>query len=277
MIPKFIFFFTFLVCGANQGKVVLQAGVPGADFYLDGNFVAKTDANGNLPMENFPSGTFRFTVKKDGYLPYDGSFRIAEGESKIIQVQLYRVKTPKLVEAPSLVRGAQTETKPIAESSQTEPKMAQPWSARTIAPSREKPAEPTPKPPQKVPTAAAPVIAPPNETQAVEDNSSTAIWAIPGGLAILLFAGFMIRRERAKRRHMLPPIGQMPVIDEPMETVPLKPKHAPKFIDELKRREELIKAGFVGSKPKDVDHLGRREKEIVIVLPKEAYTSEEEK
>ena len=76
---------------------------------------------------------------------------------------------------------------------------------------------------------------------------------------------------------MEPPIELMPVSDEPAETAAPMVKQPPEFIEGLKRREELIKAGFIGIKPKETEHIDKREKEIVIVLPKEAYTSEEEK
>ena len=54
---------------------------------------------------------------------------------------------------------------------------------------------------------------------------------------------------------------------------------APALVEELKRKEDLIKAGFVGTKANQFDRqaVAGKEKEIVIVLPKEAYRYEEEK
>lgn len=54
---------------------------------------------------------------------------------------------------------------------------------------------------------------------------------------------------------------------------------APAFVEELKRKEDLIKAGFIGTKTNQFDRqaIAGKEKEIVIVLPKEAYHYEEEK
>ena len=63
--------------------------------------------------------------------------------------------------------------------------------------------------------------------------------------------------------------------EEPPADVSVRP--APEFIEELKRREELINAGFVGSKPQVVDPDTMKEKEVVIELPKEAFRYEEDK
>lgn len=266
MQPKLIFLLALVVFGPEQTRVTIHAEVPGADFYLDGNFVAKTDADGSLSMESFPPGTFRFTVRKDGYLPYDGSFTIAEGQSKIIQVEFRKAEETEPSETPPPVRKRHMEQKP--------PPLR---SARAIAPSQEKPAPAAKQPPEKVVPNTDPGAAANTETQAAEDNSPASIWAVPVGLAILLSAGFIIVKLRARRMPMEPPAGQMPDSDEPAGSPAPKTRQAPEFVEQLKRREEMIEAGFVSVNAGESDHINKREKEVVIILPKEAYTSEEDK
>ena len=48
------------------------------------------------------------------------------------------------------------------------------------------------------------------------------------------------------------------------------------FIEQLKRREELLNAGFVASQPRAVNQ-ETMEKDVVIVLPKEAFRYEADK
>jgi hypothetical protein len=61
--------------------------------------------------------------------------------------------------------------------------------------------------------------------------------------------------------------------EKPEEPTVQAPKPAPDFINELRRREELMNAGFIGGKRHELDReeVKQKEKEIVIVLPKEAY------
>ena len=68
----------FLLVSAPQegGTVVLNTRVPEAEFYLDANFVAATDTNGMLIVENLPAGSFTYSVVKRGYTTYKGSFSI---------------------------------------------------------------------------------------------------------------------------------------------------------------------------------------------------------
>ena len=51
------------------------------------------------------------------------------------------------------------------------------------------------------------------------------------------------------------------------------------FLDELEQPVFLIddNTRFVSANAEESDHISKREKEVVIVLPKEAYTSEEDK
>lgn len=238
----FLFLLTFALFGADQSKVLIEVGVPGADFYLDGNFVQQTDAHGNLQMEDFPPGAFRFTVKKDGYQTYHGSFSLAEGESKNIHVLLRQI-------IPQPKGTASRAPKQVAESTKLSP-----GGNGDVASLKEEPSKPIP---EEIAVAARPI-----RTQAADGNF--AIWAIPFGLAVLLFLGFIIRQQKARRTRIEPPIEQMPV-------------SIPGFIESLKRQDELTKAGFVKVKALDAADIDKREKEIVIVLPKEAYTSEEEK
>jgi hypothetical protein len=250
MQPKLIFLLALVVFSPEQSRVTIRAEVPAADFYLDGNLVAQTDANGSLSMEGFPPGTFRFTVRKDGYLPYEGSFTIAEGQSRIIQVRLRKAVETQPSETPPPVK-----KRPIERKQQ--PPVAK-------------------QPPEKVAPNTNPVTAANTETKAAEDNSPTTIWIIPVGLAILLAAGFIILKLRARRMRMEPPAEPMPDSEEPVE-VPAPKRQAPEFVEQLKRREEMIEAGLVSVNAGKSDPINKREKEIVIVLPKEAYTSEEDK
>jgi hypothetical protein len=69
-----------IVVPQQSGKVVLDTHVPAAEFYLDGTFVAVTDASGLLTMENFPAGSFNYSLVKKGYPSYKGSFSIGEAK-----------------------------------------------------------------------------------------------------------------------------------------------------------------------------------------------------
>jgi hypothetical protein len=245
------------------GKVILKVGVPDAEFYLDANFVAVTDKSGTLTMENFPAGSFSFSVKKKGYKQYDGSFTIRDGEDKQLSLRLEKT--------------AEIETQPVQISKNSEAMKAL----------REKPrvsvsAAPPVMQPQQAPkqntSAGIPVTtsAPaPDASAEPEDSSSATIPIILLAVGLCAF-GFWIWKMKHARQ-------QIPVADAPREIeneeragdVSVRP--APEFIEELKRREELMNAGFVGNKPRTADLESSKEKEIVIVLPKEAFHYEEDK
>jgi hypothetical protein len=239
---KFIFLLA-LVFPAAGNKVVIQTEAPAADVYLDGNFVAKTSAYGSLSMENLPQGTFRFTVKKEGYQPYDGSFQMIEGESKIVQVQLSRIQSPQSSKIQSPVK------KPRIEAKTPAPESAPPG-----------------KPLEAVHSASAPA-----ETKAAEDPWLSVSLIVTAALAALLWAGISIIKRRIRRIQIeSPQFDPMPLGDDPSDIPVSRIKPPPEFVDRLKRREELMEAGFLPT------NIGNRQKEVVIVLPKEAYTSKEE-
>ncbi len=245
------------------GKVVLNAGVPEAEFYLDANFVAATDGNGTLTMENFPAGSFSYSIKKKGYKTYNGSFSIREGEDKALSPIL-----EKIIEPAQPAAKIPKETRP-AKSSVAKSRIAGKFSSsaahRTQAQIKSPP-----------PTAPVGNQAP---AQPSPDESGDSLSIL---IPVVLFAtglsalGIWIW----KMRRASPPI---PAMDEPVESeiqeLPGDPsiRPAPEFIEELKRREELINAGFVQSKPRIVDQEAMKEKEVVIVLPKEAFRYEEDK
>jgi hypothetical protein len=239
---KFIFLLA-LVFPAVETKVVIRTEEPGADVYLDGNYVAKTDTRGNLSMESLPPGLFRIMVKKNGCQPYDGSFQITEGESKIVQVQLCRVQAAQSAGILSPVK------KPRAEETAFPPESA---TAR--------------QPPEAVPGTQAPP-----ETKAAEDSWPSEILIVSAASAALLWAGLSIVKRRTRRAQMeSPQIERIPSDDDPSGIPVSMIKPTPEFVDRLKRREELMEAGFLPV------NCAKREKEVVIVLPKEAYTSKEE-
>jgi hypothetical protein len=241
---EFIFLLA-LISPAEQNKVVLQTEAPAADVYLDGNLVAKTNADGSLQMENLPSGTFRFMVEKEGYLPYDGSFQIEEGESKVIQVQLSRIELPQSAEIPSPVKKPQAQKKiPPPEST----------TAR--------------QPPEPIPPEAVIATVAPDETIAAPDSWLSEILIFSIASVALLWFGISLVRRRTRRIPMNSPQFELPPDCDPSDIPAARIKPPPDFVDQLKRREELITSGFAP--------INAQRKDVVIVLPKEAYTSKEE-
>jgi hypothetical protein len=96
-------------------------------------------------------------------------------------------------------------------------------------------------------------------------------------LIVLVLAGggywFWRRKRWIKEKPLLF------IEEKPEEPTAQAPKPAPEFIDELRRKEELINAGYIGEKRRELDReeVRQKEKEIVIVLPKEAYRYEDDK
>ncbi len=245
------------------GKVILKIGVPEAEFYLDANFVAVTDKNGTLTMENFPAGSFGFSVVKKGYKKYDGSFSIREGENKQISLTLEKI--------------AAAQAPPVQIREEKE----------TAKPSREKlriAANPAPsfKHPQQAPrqnSAEVIPVASPASVQPSSDRSdeTSSVWIPVVLLAIGLCAlGIWIwKMKHAQSRTPAPDAPQEAENEKSPGDISIRP--APEFIEELKRREELINAGFVETKQRTAEQENSKDKEIVIVLPKEAFRYEEDK
>jgi hypothetical protein len=245
------------------GKVVLETHVPAAEFYLDGNFVAVTDANGLLTMENFPAGSFNYSVVKKGYQPYKGSFTIGEGEIQRLTPALERV-----IEQESLQEKASKPADAIPAAA-APPKAAEVNSATPAAKAQPLNLEDS--------TAQVPVTPPSPEQTASERPQAYSLLLISSILiaVALIILSITIRKKRRLER-------QIPLIGDALETEPVRPqpdgvnRPDPGFIEGLRRREELLKAGFIRSHPQVVDPGSMKEKEVVIVLPKEAFRIEDD-
>lgn len=254
--------FILLMIAPEQGRVVINTGVPGAEFYLDANFVATTDEKGMLTMDNFPAGSFNFSIKKKGYKDYVGSFVEREGEVKQLQPVLVRIRASE---------GTEERASHSLQSSR-------PPRSRSPSPEKQPIAslEPQRAPAQKYPPVNSPNPQPP--TQALPEESSGSSFPVPAILFIIVLAGIVVWYLVSKRsaEPILPPEEVAEAIkQEPPANVSNRP--APQFIEELRHKEELLKAGFVGSKVPHVDQEAMREKEVVIVLPKEAFRYDEDK
>jgi hypothetical protein len=245
------------------GKVILSVGIPEAEFYLDANFVSITDKNGTLVMENFPAGSFNFSVSKKGYKQYNGSFTIREGEDK--QLSLTLEKTAQ-TEKPS---GQTRENSGAIKSFAEKPRNADNSPPASLLP---------PPPPKQSAAATAPAARPspaPHSNDEPDDGSTVLI------LIILLASGttalgiWIWKMKHAPAK--IPAVVEPPEIENEQSPGDISLRPAPEFIEELKRREELMNAGFVGNKPRGADQEASKEKEIVIVLPKEAFRYEEDK
>jgi hypothetical protein len=247
-----ILLFLLLACPFQQGKVTVKTGLPGAEFYLDGTFVAKTDAGGSLVLENFPAGTFKYEVRKNGYASQAGGFELGEGQARTILITLKAVEPPapppKAAESPGSVAVRPPKPKKITTEN----------AGNTITPA----------------PAAGPIERPASaEAEAKEEDSGTVAGWVAGILVLCAAAGGYFWW---KQRGVPPPMDEHPMEEFQAEEAPgvprvqAEPKAAPEFLADLRRKEERINAGFVDVKPRDT------EKEIVIVLPKEAYRYEDE-
>jgi hypothetical protein len=245
------------------GKVIVNVGVPGAEFYLDANFVSVTDKNGTLTMENFPPGSFNFSVSKKGYKQFSGSFTIREGEDKQLSLTLEKIAQ---AEKPSgQTRENSGTLKPFAEK----PRNAD----------NSPPAAALPPPPLKQSAAAtAPAVRPspaPPSNDEPDDASTVLILIILLAIGSAALGIWIWKMKHARSK--IPAVVEPPEIENEQSPGDISIRPAPEFIEELKRREELMNAGFVGNKPRTTDQESSKEKEIVIVLPKEAFRYEEDK
>ena len=245
----------------QSSKVVLNTGVPEAEFYLDATYVAATDKNGTLTMEDFPAGTFKFTIKKQGYKTFDGSFSIREGEAKLLQPVLEKLEVPK--KAKEQTPEGPRRLKPPAEKSST---------ADVILPVvEETPPTPAPEPPssQSAGTEAVKQI----PQQKPEDSALLPVLFFLIAAVLIIVGSWIWKRKRKP----IPFPGAIIDIEDPKTTGNGSNRPEPPFIEELKRREEQLKAGFVGNRSPHIDPKSMKEKEVVIVLPKDAYRYEDDK
>jgi len=245
------------------GKVVLKVGVPAAEFYLDANFVAATDDSGTLTMESFPAGSFNYSIRAKGYKTYNSSFSIREGEDKMLSPVLEKISEPAQPAAKS--HGAARSARSSAEKPRIAGK-ASPAAAHLQQAQVQHFGQPAPVDKQS-----------PTEPSRDESRDSSSI-LIPivlfaAGLSALGIWIWKMKSAQPQNTAMEAPAEAEQ--EEPPADVSVRP--APEFIEELKRREELINAGFVGSKPQVVDPDTMKEKEVVIELPKEAFRYEEDK
>jgi len=245
------------------GRVVLNVGVPAVEFSLDGNFVAVTDEHGTLTMENFPAGSFRFSIVKKGYLTYSGTFSISEGESKLLSPALERIRGTGGPNAkiPTNAGAART---PVAR-----PQI----SGNGAPPAESMPPSQVPKP-AALASAADPIAGP----VPAEEPQASALPFVVVVLFVIASSALGIWGWSKKRTHpLIPPLGTAFDIETPPPPGEVPNRPAPGFIEELKRREELLNAGFVETKPRVVDPDSIKGKEVVIVLPKEAFRYEDDK
>ena len=273
--------FIFLSLAPSTGKVVLETGIEGVRFFLDGTFVSTTDADGKLVMEGFPSGRFNYALEKSGFRPIEGTFDVSVDQASIIEARMV-----SLVSAPSeskakpqpTPRESLTSLKALSDTDQT----ADGDTLRPVPDHSDVLADVVE---EAHPIETSSPSGAPNVIEPTEQPSSVA-GIFLGLLGVLSLAALLIWTQRQKASHSSQRIEQLPAAGDPLsicpepstedELVPVKER--PEFIDQIRRREELIKAGFVGDQTKsfDRDEAAEREKETVIVLPKEAHRYEEE-
>jgi hypothetical protein len=245
------------------GTVILNTKVPEAEFYLDANFVAVTDKNGTLTMENFPAGTFTYSVVKKGYKSYKDSFSILEGETRQLSPVLERIRETK-----------EPDRKPVRSSRESRSlakKSPIPRSADRFAPEAQQ--SPAPGPIASAPASTQTA----GDTESEESRATSPLFVLVV-LLLIASAGVALWIRTKKRVAIQIPL---PETDDDIET-PGTPADAPnrpdpQFIEELRRREELLNAGYVGNNSRVADKESMKDKEVVIVLPKEAFHYEEDK
>jgi hypothetical protein len=244
-------------------KVVLNTGIAEAEFYLDETFVAATDQNGILTMEDFPAGTFKYTIKKRGYKTYNDTFTIHDGETKLLHPVLEKLEIPMVPEKQ--ISQAPRRSK-FAAKTQDVDGNARPTAKETAAISVQEPHSNKPAVAQPAPEA-------PRENPGGASLSLILVFVIAAGLLALCL--WIWRRIRnAEPMHFPEAITDVDDLETPAGS--LNRPELP-FIEELKRREEQLEAGFVGNRPLHLESESMKEKEVVIVLPKDAYRYEEDK
>jgi hypothetical protein len=253
-----------LVSAPDQGgRVVLNAGVPEAEFYLDANFVAVTDENGMLTMESFPAGSFSYSVVKRGYKTYKGSFSIRDGEAMQLSPIMERIREAR--EPDKGAAGSSRGTKPSVKKKQITRNAGSPL--EEVRPAQAQNASTNER------------IADPTAGLAAteESRAPSRLLVIITLFVIAAFGAGIWIWIRKQPDAQIPPLDTVSDIDTSQPPTDAINRPDPEFIEELRRREELMNAGFVGSNPRVIDQESMKEKEVVIVLPKEAFRCEEDK
>jgi hypothetical protein len=129
------------------------------------------------------------------------------------------------------------------------------------------------------PSISAPMPASPATAKPVQEESQEPavlpVIALLCAVALLIF-GFLIWKRRGDMAEIpIPDTSEETDNPEPQANMSNRPE--PSFIEDLKRSEELLKAGFVANQSRTAHPEMMKEKEVVIVLPKEAFRYEEDK
>jgi hypothetical protein len=127
-------------------------------------------------------------------------------------------------------------------------------------------------------SASLPMLPPSPGQTSSEKPQANFLWLF----SLILIALALVILTIAVRKRKRPEPQFLPT-DDALETEPVRPqtdgayRPDPGFIEGLKRREELLKAGFIVSKPPIADPISTKRQEVVIVLPKEAFRIEDDK
>ena len=218
-----------------EGKLVIHSSIPYARVYLDGTYVATTNASGDFRIDQLPDGRFLIVLEKPGFQSSEHSVVI---HSKAI--------TSLRVEMQGLERPAAPARAGPANAARETPRREEP---RRVERPLEEPASKavTPAPPSVTPQAA------PTEAQE-SGHGFLYVTLIVVGLGLLTGGIFYLKHHVPMRMRVKAPISEPftdieppPEFDAMTTTVvtPEKSHDGSDFLAELEHREELLRAGFM--------------------------------
>jgi hypothetical protein len=85
-----------LVLEKKQGKIIVDANVPDADVYLDGQFLGRTP----VTVNTLDLGPYTLLVKKEGFIDFSRRVEISDLEGTAVKAELVRPGPLKVLSTP---------------------------------------------------------------------------------------------------------------------------------------------------------------------------------
>ncbi len=211
-----------------EGRLVIQSNAPAARVLLDGNYVATTNAQGQLQIDQLPDGRFLISIEKKGFQSAQQAVVIKTGQATVLRLTLKSLAPPpsrKSYRRPQQA-GSNLPPKDNADSSRT----------ITAAPT-------TP-------------VTPPSPSLPPKKGHGLLYVALMLTAIAIFVTGFLVLRYwsplrvRFNELHEPTPQGSETAIEDPASSVqtvvtPERPQAMSDFLSELEHREELLRAGFL--------------------------------